>query len=110
MSLETRVAQLAQRIGEEIAEGMVTFRFAASVSPTTTWKRATFDLPIPLNADRGMHMTILADAVSGSSSMVVGSLTRMTGIVTQAGVNYASIPNSLGTNTNILVTISGFPA
>ncbi|MGX9348172.1 hypothetical protein [Microbacterium sp. KNMS] len=91
----------------------VTQRFNATVTPTTAWKSASFNLTTALDTARGVTGTIGADGVSSTSSMVVGTMHRYvptdTPVLTSVTFRYASIPSNLGTATNVLFFVTGFP-
>lgn len=110
MSLASRVTALAERVGQEFADGLHTYKFMANVSPTANWKTVTFTLPVPLDTDRGLQGSILADGASSTNAMVVGTLHRHTDVITEVSFRYASIPRDLGASTSIVFVVSGYPA
>lgn len=91
-------------------EEIHTYKFAQSVTPETDWKEATFTLPAPLDADRGLQGSILADASNSTAAVVVGTLARHTGTIGQVSFRFVSVPRNLGFSTNIHFVVSGYPA
>lgn len=112
MSLSARTAALAQRIAAEFKSGLKTYKLSAVVTPTANWKAVTLTLPdgVTLDADRGLHGSILADTNSSTSTMIVASLARHTGQVTQIRFNVASTPRDMNAPTSIIFVVSGYPA
>lgn len=112
MSLAQRTAALAQRVGAELKSGMHTFKMVQTVTPMANWKRVTLALPegVTLDADRGLQGSILADTNSTTSTMIVGTLARHTGLITQVSFNVASTPRDMGAPTSIIFVVSGFLA